>query len=138
MVRTKEKIQTLIIMKTIKNLTPEQAIEIAKLIYPFPECVKSEYKFKYQPYDSSWYEDAREYIRVEWDGILAADKVVPLFIEINTNLDCYCYYSTAKGAERMPLRNQNSIQKKFIEWDIEPIPFGVNTHIISNEKFNKK
>jgi hypothetical protein len=107
-------------MKTIKDLTKEQAIEIAKLIYPFNETVIGEYDFHYQPYDSTWLDDAREFVQVKFRGITFGNTVDELMLHININLDCWFYYCRNNGAHSLPTRNQHAIQKKFIEWEIEP------------------
>ena len=107
-------------MKTIKDLTEKQAIEIVKLIYPHPDWVKSDYKFKYQPFDPTWYEDAKEYVRVSFRGITFGDTVDNLILEINSNLNCSLYYSRKDGLHGGGCPNQHQIHKKFIEWDIEP------------------
>lgn len=109
----------------IKDLTKEQAIEIAKLIYGYEEsylknCIKSDFEFEYQPYDHTWYEDAREYARVTFMGIVFGNTTEKIMLEINTNLDCYLYYCRADGAHSLGSRNQYKIQNKFKEWNIEP------------------
>ena len=78
-------------MKTIKDLTKEQAIEIAKLIYPYSDVVEGDYDFHYQPHDRTWFEDAREFVRLTFKGITFGDKVDNLMLEINKNLDCWFY-----------------------------------------------
>lgn len=110
-------------MKVLKDLTREQAIQIAKLIYDFDKGIKSDFDFTYQPYDETWLDDAREYIQVKFNGIVFADKVYPLILEINPSLDCDLYYleDDPKGFKCMKLigcRNQNQIQKLFIKWGI--------------------
>lgn len=114
--------------KKLKDITKEQAIEIAKLIYPFSNelpgtketGIKSDFEFKYQPYDATWYEDAREFIRVSFKGITFGETVDNLIMEINKNLDCHLYYSRKDGLHSIGCTNQYAIQKKFIEWEIEP------------------
>jgi len=107
-------------MKKLKDLTKEQAIEIAKLIYPYSDKFEPEYEFKYQPYDKSWFEDAREFVRLEFKGIAFGDKIDNLMLEINKNLDCWFYYCREDGAHDLPSRNQCAVQRKFIEWGFEP------------------
>lgn len=104
----------------LKDLTKEQAIEIVLLIYPFSADVKSDYEFHYQPYDPTWYEDAREYVRVSFKGITFGDTVDDIILEINSIFDCWLYYSRKDGLHTIPNRNQHAAQKKFIEWGAEP------------------
>jgi len=106
-------------MKTIKDLTKEQVIEISKLIYPFSDTVDGEYEYHYQSYDASWYEDAREYVQLKFKGITFGDTFDTLILQINTNLDCWFYYSR-DSMNTLPSRNQAAVQRKFIEWKIEP------------------
>ena len=107
-------------MKKLKDLTKEQAIEIAKLIHPFSDEVKTNYKFHYQPYDKSWFEDAREFVTLEFKGITFGNTIDNLIIEINKNLDCWFYYIRESGYHTLPSRNQSAVQRKFIEWEFEP------------------
>lgn len=107
-------------MKILKDLTKEQTIEIAKLIYPFSDTIEGEYDFTYQQYDPMWYEDAREFVRLKFRGIAFGDTVDNLMLIINKNLDCWFYYCRPDGAHSLPSINQHAIQKKFIKWGIEP------------------
>jgi ABC-type phosphate transport system substrate-binding protein len=109
----------------LKDLTKEQVIEIAKLIYSFwdeyeKDFPNQEIKFTYQPYDATWYEDAREYVMLEFKGYTFGDTVDNLMLQINKNLDVWFYYCRENGAHDLPSRNQHAVQKKFIEWGIEP------------------
>lgn len=104
----------------LKDLTKEQAIEIAQLIYPFHNEVHSNYSFYHQPYDLSWYSDAREYVRLLFRGITFGDTQDDLILEITPTLDCWFYYSRKDGLHTLPSRNQHAVQKKFIEWGFEP------------------
>jgi len=106
-------------MKTIKDLTKEQVIEISKLIYPFFDTVEGEYEYYYQPYDPSWYEDAREYVQLKFRGVTTGDTVDTLILQISQNLDCWFYYSR-DYMHHLPSRNQCAVQRQFIEWGIEP------------------
>ena len=105
-------------------MSKEQAIEIAKLVYPWTEP-ETEFDFHYQPYDESWYRDAREYVRVNFKGIVFADKVYPLKMEIDVQLNVWFMYEKKKIGDvgymdSLPTRNQKKIQDKFREWGIEP------------------
>ena len=107
-------------MKKLKDLTKEQAIEIAKLIYSFSDAVETDYDFTYQPYDRTWYEDAREFVRLKFRGVTFGDTVDNLILDINKNLDCWFYYSRKDGLHGLPSTNQCAVQRKFIEWEFEP------------------
>lgn len=108
----------------IKEITPDQAFEIAKMVYGFPEWIKSDFKFEYQPYDESMYEDAAELVRVCFDAIVFADKTEKITLIIDVQLNCWLHFVRNKGgnivAESLPSRNQHAVQKKFIEWGFEP------------------
>lgn len=107
-------------MKKLKDLTKEQAIEIAQLIYSFSDEVETDYDFTYQPYDWTWYEDAREFVRLKFRGFTFGNTVDNLILDINKNLDCWFYYSRKDGLHGLPSRNQCAVQRKFIEWGFEP------------------
>ena len=106
-------------MKELKDLTPEQAIEIAKLVYGYPNWIKSDFAVVYQPYDETWFADAREYLRVNFEAIVFGDKIDRIILEIDTELNCWLYYSRDMMYD-LPTRNQYHIQKKFMEWNIFP------------------
>ena len=113
----------------LKDITREQAIEIAKLAYPFPKYVKSDYEFQYIPYEpisKTNYEECPEQIRIRFKGILAADKEVLLDLTIYNWLDIYMSWLEKKtedqnyyDSHRFPLRNQYKIYAKFREWNLE-------------------
>lgn len=107
-------------MKRLKDITKEQAIEIAKLIYPFSDGVKGEYDFTYQPYDPTWYEDAREFVRLKFRGVTFGDTVDNIILDIEKNFDCWLNYSRPDGLHILPTRNQYAIHKQFIDWGFEP------------------
>lgn len=101
----------------IKDLTNEQARELAELLYPFE--IMGTFKMKYQPYIEDWYEDARELIRIEFKGITFGNKVEPIHIHIDVDLNCWVYYSRGM-LHSLPTRNQYKVQEKFREWNIFP------------------
>jgi len=100
----------------LKDLTKEQAIEIAKLVYGFPDYIKSDFEVKYQPYDETMYEDAREVIKIFFDAIVCGDTVKKIMVEICPNSDCWVYY-IEDMAHSLPTRNQKLVQKKLIEFN---------------------
>jgi hypothetical protein len=106
----------------LKDLTKEQTIEIAKLIYPFK--IENDFEFHYQPYDETWMDDAREFVELKFNGIVFGDKAYPLRLEILPNLDCWFYYIKFDEkigynvSHSLPSRNQHKIQKLFIKWGI--------------------
>lgn len=106
----------------IKDLTEEQSKVIAKLAYGFEDLIKSDFTVKYQPFDGSWYEDAREFVLVSFEGIVFGDKAYKIYVDISPDLNVYVGFSspTGLGRESLPVRNQYDIQKKFREWQILP------------------
>lgn len=106
---------------TLKDITQEQAIEITKLVFGYPEWITSDFEFKYQPYIEEWYEDAREYVRVKFVGYFAGDNTAEYKVEINTNLDANIWYSYKDELNKiLPTRNQNQIQNLFNQWGFKP------------------
>ena len=101
----------------LKDLTKEQAIEIAKLVYGFPDYIKSDFEVKYQPYDVTMYEDAREVMSIFFDAITFGDNVDKIMIEICPSLNCWAYYCRDM-AYSLPTRNQKLTQEKFKEWNL--------------------
>jgi hypothetical protein len=119
-------------MKTILDLTNEQAIEIAKLIYPWPDEMEKIQIVKH-PFLPEHYDDAREFVRIYFEGPMMGDNKFPAQIEILSNLDVFASYrygqkhSEKDGKEiwkeiieSIPIRNQYEIQKRFREWGIVP------------------
>lgn len=136
-------------MKYLKDITKEQAIEIAKMIWDFDQFIKSDFEFKY--FDGNYGHFTKtddEQITITFDFEAFPEKRIgKMFVHIFPNLDCSIaefefkpydkpQNETNKGywqeKHSYPLRNQNAVQKKFIEWDIEPITFGTNKHTIRN------
>ncbi len=108
----------------LKDLTEEQAKEIALLLYPFPDLIKSELDCKFQPYDETWLDDAAEYYRIYFDGVIFADKIYRIRIWIYPSLDCEIDYydkNSKQHGGRLPVRNQYKIQELFIKWNLKPI-----------------
>ena len=116
-------------MKTIQDLTVEQAKELANLMYPWPEDMIN-VECWFQPYIAEWWEDAREYFTIKFDGPGMGDDIYNHKIEIGSNLDCHSYFIKAleKGKseggprlmEMISTRNQRAVQMKFQEWGIYP------------------
>jgi hypothetical protein len=104
----------------LKDITKAQAIEIAKLVYGFPDWITSDkFEFKYQPYDETWYEDACELVRINFEAIVFGETSYKIQVEILTNLNCVVYYLDGH-LKFLPVRNQYLTQKKFQEYGIEP------------------
>lgn len=115
-------------MKTILDLTTDQAIEIAKLIYPFPGEMEKIQVVKH-PYFREHYEDAREFIRIHFVAPVMADRKFTIKVEISANLDCFMSYEKSEPCgddkirqwnETLPNVNQYEVQKRFREWKIFP------------------
>ncbi len=113
---------------TLKDLTPEQAFEIASLCFYNTDWITKEFEFKYQPYIPEWYEDARELVSVYFEGYFAGKNTARYRMDINTNLDINLYYQYGedKVFHNLGGWNQNSIQKLFIKWGFEPYIDGIN------------
>jgi len=137
-------------MKTIKDITKEQAIEIAKMIWNFDDAVKSDYEFNYFDGNYGTFTKADDAdITVKFDFETEFDKktnsmkdkrIGKMFVHIHPNLDCsigeFVFIEYGKHQQNetnngywkhdhsYPVRNQNAVQKKFIEWGIEPEYFG--------------
>lgn len=123
-------------MKTLKDFTKEQAIELVKLAYPNKDHVKSDYEFIYQPYDYSHYSDAVEYICVKFEGITYANEIDTyrfyIFTELNISLQATRTNTKNKiggvipenrkelHLGSFPARNQYQIFLKLIEWGYRP------------------
>lgn len=124
-------------MKKIKDLTHDQVIEIANLVYPSTDLIRSEMIVRYQPYDESWLNDAREYWLIKFDGITFGDKIdtYRLWIYPNLNLEFDAIRTNPKNMTEeqkletvsgifflgtFPIRNQYLIQRNFMEWGINP------------------
>src|ERR1039458_2577213 len=110
-------------MKTIKDLTKEQVIEIANLIHSnlseLDKSIEQDYKFKYQPFCFHATLSMRsELVHLYWKVNTFADTIDTVRLTICSNLDCYWGYIRSDGENSLPTNNQCKIQKKFIEWDI--------------------
>lgn len=108
--------------RKIKDITEEEAIIIAKLAYGFDKYIKGKLEFKYQPHDKDFYEDSREYVRIEFNACLMADTFTTMIVEISPNLNVSIDYICPRKNRRksFPLRNQYQIQKNFMKWGIIP------------------
>ena len=113
-------------MKTFETLTEEQILELVKLVFTFD--IEKIVEIKYQPYDKSMYEDAREEWRVIFhykdpssrNNIIMFRIAPTLSIDIDSRLDTDDYQKMLKSLCRLPIRNQYKIFEKFREWNIEP------------------
>lgn len=139
-------------VKLLKDLTQEQVIEIAKLVYPFHDWIKSDFEVKYQPFDESWGRDAEEFWFVKFEAITFADKVDTYRLWIYPTLDLEFDAIRTKLANMtpkqkgeivgdnivllgtFPIRNQHLIQKKFIEFGIEPQQQKLEANVVDGAK----
>ena len=108
-------------MKNLSELTSEQAIEIAHLAFGHPDWITSEPIFKYQPYIEEWYEDAREYISVKFEGYFVGNNTTKYKVEIYPDLNVYLWYLKRETGMRdiysvLHVANQRKIQEKFTEF----------------------
>jgi hypothetical protein len=111
----------------LKDLTKEQAIEIANLINPYPtdldKGIEQNYEFKYQPFSPRSIENSEgndELVYVYWKTNTFADTIDKVRLTIYKNLDCHWSYLINNGEHSLPTNNQHKIQLKFIEWNIQP------------------
>jgi hypothetical protein len=114
----------------IKDITKEQAIEIAKLAYPFPEYIKSDFDFQYIPYEpisKTNYEECPEHVDIRFKGIIAGTKEAIFCLTLYNWFDLYMSWLEKKTEEQnyydshyFPLRNQHKIYAKFKEWNLQP------------------
>ena len=112
----------------LKDLTHEQVKEIALLLYPFPDAIKGEITYHYQPYDATWCSNAMEYYYASFNSAMFGGvKEYLIRIWIYPDLDCEIdYYDNSeeeiknKLKGRLPVRDQHKIQKLFMEWGLEP------------------
>jgi hypothetical protein len=112
----------------LKELTNEHARQVAELLYPFPDAIKGEMNFNYQPYDPSWHRDAMEYFFISFmSAMFGGKKMYKIRIWIFPDLDCEIdYYDDSKEkisdklCGRLPVRDQHKIQKLFMDWGLEP------------------
>jgi hypothetical protein len=101
----------------LEDITKEQAFEIVRLMH---DNISSGMDFKYYPYDESMYEDAKEFVLVTFKGIVFADKVYDMRVNILPSLDCFLEYVDNNKCYTLPTRNQYQIQKNFVEWGFKP------------------
>lgn len=106
-------------MKTIKDLTIEQAREIAHLLSPPPFRVMGKFEMKYQVYEEDMYEDARELIIIKYESYTFGDKIEPIVVHIDTLLNCWVFY-LREMLHSLPTRNQYEVQKRFRNWGFMP------------------
>lgn len=110
---------------TIQDLTKEQAIEIAKLIHAQNEIEsisEMEWEFKYQRFSPRTHENSEgddELIHLYFKANIFGNTIDRIRLTIYANLDCHWGY-LRNGEYSLPTNNQCAIQKKFIEWGIEP------------------
>lgn len=108
-------------MKTIKDITHDQAIVIGKLAYGIPEWIQSEIDSKYVPETD---EDNIEFYSITFDAYSFGDKIDRYRVMIMPNLDLSV--SIVREQESTPYlitiipRNQCKIQNQFREWNIYP------------------
>lgn len=106
----------------LKDLTKEQAIELAILSYD-SNGFYSEFEFKYQPEIKSSFENSEGYsesVQVTFNGATFGTIVDKLRFVIYSNLNCNIGYLRKDGEHLIPLRNQYEIFKLLRDWDIKP------------------
>ena len=119
--------------RKFRNIRSQEAISIAKLIFPFPDLVHSKMNFNFCGQDPDGIENDMECVNVKFDAEVAG-KIEKIKVIISPNLDCSSQYMqvdffdvNSPGYmkyyqwESLPLRNQYYVQSKFIEWGYTPI-----------------
>tara|TARA_R110000772_G_scaffold43995_6_gene101266 strand:- start:448 stop:816 length:369 start_codon:yes stop_codon:yes gene_type:complete len=106
----------------LKDLTKEQAIEITKLVFPFPNDIKSDISFHYQEYDTTMWEDASETILLTFTCLvnLQDEVILRVFIFSDLSMEVSYIKDAEMIVESLPIRNAYFIYKKFREWSIYP------------------
>jgi len=131
---------------TIKDLTLEQAKELAELMYPWPNDITN-FEYWFQPYIIEWYEDAREYFTIKFDGPGIGDTIYHHKIDIGSDLDCHSYFikplkegekeDGPRYMEMIGTRNQRAVQMKFIEWGLVPSDKNQRVKLMNNKRLPK-
>ena len=103
----------------LKDLTKEQAIEIAKLSFYDPNWIKSDFDVNYWPYIPEHYGDAREYVSVAFEAYFIGDKTTKYKVEISPELNVWVWYLQEKSLHMIGVHNQRKIQKKFTEFGFD-------------------
>lgn len=111
----------------LKNLSKEQAIEIAKLAYRKCEWIQSEFDFKYIPYEASdvskqIYEDTPEMVQVFFNAFTFGEKIEKIRVIIYANLDISLNIirNNPFNLITIEISNQYKIVERFINWGVEP------------------
>ncbi len=112
-------------MKTINDLTEEQAIEIAKLLFPY--IIVGEYEFRRssgynKTGNTEWYDYNDDCIIVNALYVDVHGQRRQLRCWILKNLDCRVDLLEPESGKitRLPVRNQFVVQGLFKNMDIEP------------------
>lgn len=119
----------------LKDITKEQCIIIANYLYDPSLVTSQDFTFHYQPYDPTWYEDAREYVTLSWTGIAMGTTTYNFKMEITNNFDVYFFYTDQKGSHNLGTRNQQLIHRQLINWNCEPDD--VPKEQLRNDKLNR-
>ena len=111
----------------IKDMTKEQAIEIAMMAYGHDDWIRSDFKFEYVPYDppsiKNSFDDSPESVYVKFEGVSFGDKIdlYRLFIYSNLNITLDIFRTDPIKIISVGFSNQFLIFKKLQEWGIEPV-----------------
>lgn len=111
----------------IKELTKEQAIEIAKLQYPFHDWIKSDFDFHYDDGNrGAWIDESDECVSIRFsveENIEPKNKTIIVHIFPNLDVAVGVFEWTGhywKHVESRGTANQFIVQNKFREWGILP------------------
>lgn len=110
-------------MKTIKDLTSEEVIEIAKLTYGFPDWIKSDFELQYSPHKERDEFNLEEFENVvcKFKAYTFGETIDTIRVTIYSNLDVTIgYLRPNTGEDSLPVRNQYKVQKLLMESQITP------------------
>jgi len=137
-------------IKRFKDITKEQAIEIAKLTFgvvkpedAYEKLIKSDFEFKVFDGNYDTFQDVRDAdvcVQFDFENLAEMKSFDRMFVHIYPTLDVsigsFEFIKRSKPSKvneginkdgfwkhkhNYPVRKQHEVQKKFIEWKIEPI-----------------
>lgn len=104
-------------MKQFKDISESKCVEIAKLAFGnYPDWITSKIDVNYHPYIREWYEDAREYFSMEFEGYFMGSKTTKYIVEIQSNLDVCVWYILDGKRNVSHCSNQRKIQELLKEY----------------------
>lgn len=99
-------------LRQVSDMTKEEAMGVLRLLYDWKI---QEPEFGYQPYDPEWFEDAREYVYINFKGIAFGDVDTYNFqMTIDSKFTCYLGLLRTYN-ESVTTINQHRVTKYLIE-----------------------